>query len=82
MWIDNQVAQYKILGKTILLISEEICYGRNTIAEWESLPYYLGDVSKSIGSAIIAWQELNKQELTDEELRQTLIDNHLMSEAV
>jgi hypothetical protein len=82
MFLDSDVAKFKICGKTLLLISEEICYGRNTIADFENQLYYLGSDQQTISTAIHAWQTLNNRELTNDELRQTLIDNGHMSEAV
>ena len=73
---------FTVLGREINLYSETLEHGQNTVAEMEKRTYYLGREQPQIGAAIIAWQVFNGRELTDEELRKVLTENHLDSSAV
>jgi hypothetical protein len=72
----------KIMGQEINLFSEELDLGRNTVAEINSRYHYLGNELPNVAAAIFAWQEVNGRDLTGEELRQVMIDNHLISSAI
>lgn len=67
-----------VLGQEINLISDECYFGRNTVAEINNLYYYLGNEQATISAAILAWQISNNRELLDGELRQVMIDNHIL----
>ncbi len=82
MFVDKDVVKFKIMGKTVYLYSTDTCYGRQTVADINDQVYYLGDEPSSIASAFIAWQSVNGRDLTNEELHQALVDNHLMSEGI
>ena len=69
---------FDILGKTITLLSEEMSYGRSTVAILEDEYYYLGNEYPSISSAIFAWEALNYRSLSNKELKKILIDNKLV----
>lgn len=71
-----------VMGAVINLISDETSYGRNTVAEVGDKYHYLGDEFPGIAAAIFAWQEINGRDLTNEELHQAMVDNHLISEAI
>jgi len=43
---------------------------------------YLGKELPHIAAAILAWQMVNAHELTNEELRQVLMENHLIFEGI
>lgn len=73
---------FTVLGVDIALISDETCHGRNTVAEINNQLYYLGDELPNIYSAVLTWQDLNKKDLSQEELYQVMIDNKLISEAI
>lgn len=73
---------FKVLGKEINLYSEDMEYGRNTVAEMDDFFHYLGNETPNVAAAIFAWQEVYGRDLTNEELRQVLIDNQLLSEAI
>jgi hypothetical protein len=73
---------FTVMGKEILLYSENLESGRNTVAEIDSHYHYLGNECPTVGAAIFAWQEVNSRELTNEELRQVMLDNHLISQGI
>lgn len=73
---------FVVLGAEINLYSEMLDLGQNTVAEMGERIHYLGKENPNIAGAIIAWQEMNGRDLTDEELRQVLTENHLISGAV
>lgn len=73
---------FSVMNKEINLISEELSTGRNTVAEIDNNFYYMGAEYPSISAAIFAWQETGGHELSNDELRQVLIDNRLLSAAV
>ena len=73
---------FKILEQDIDLISDLTAYGRNTVAKIDDCYYYTGDEFPGIAAAIFAWQEVNGRELTNEELKQVMVDNHLSSEGI
>jgi hypothetical protein len=67
-----------VLDQNINFISDECYFGLNTVAEIDDEYYYLGKVSPNISMAILAWQEANNREFTNEELRQVLTDNNVL----
>lgn len=82
MLVYSDCATFKVLGKVIRLYSEELEHDRNTVAEIDEHLHYLGNELPNVAAAIFAWQEVNGRELTNEELYQVMIDNHLTSEAI
>lgn len=81
MLVYKNYETFLVLGKEILLFSEELQHTRNTVAEVDGKYHYLGNEPSNIGSAIFAWQEINGRDLTNEELKQVLNDNNLLSQA-
>lgn len=73
---------FVVIGKEINLTVENLGNTWNAVSEIEGAFHYLGNEPATIGTAIFAWQEANGRELTGEELRQVLLDNQLISEAV
>jgi hypothetical protein len=73
---------FLVMGQEVNLISDELDFGRNTVAEINNRIHYMGAESPSITTAIFAWQEVNGKELTDEEFKQVLLDNQLISGAI
>jgi CO dehydrogenase/acetyl-CoA synthase alpha subunit len=73
---------FNVLGQEIALISDETSYGRNTVAEINGHYHYLDNELTTVSSAVFAWQEVNKRDLTSEELHQVLVDNQLICSAV
>lgn len=73
---------FNVMGQEINLISDEIYCGRNTVIEVNDQYHYVGSEPPTIATAIFAWQRLNNQKLTTEELKQVMLDNHLISEAI
>jgi hypothetical protein len=69
---------FLVLGQEINLITDDCYFGRNTVAEINNQYHYLGNEKPTIGIAILAWQEFNKRELNQEELRQVMIDNQIL----
>lgn len=82
MLVYKNYSTFLVLGKEILLFSEDLDNTRNTIAEVDGQIHYLGNEPCNVASAIFAWQELNGRDLTSEELRQVLVDNNLLSQAI
>ena len=73
---------FSVLDTKVLLFSETLETGINTVAEIGQRLHYLGHEQPTIAAAILAWQEVNGRELTDEEFKKVLVDNHLTSDAV
>jgi hypothetical protein len=82
MIVYKDYVTFQVMGQEINLISDETDYGRNTVAEMSDRYHYLGDEIPNIAAAIFAWQETNGRDLTEEELRQAMIDNGLISAAI
>lgn len=82
MSVYKDVVSFVVLGDTISLISDETSHGLNTVAEINDRYHYLGNEFPGIAAAIFAWQELNGRDLTNEELHQIMVDNHLISEGI
>lgn len=82
MIVYKDYVTFTVLGEEIHLISDELDHGRNTVAEIKNRYHYLGNEYPTISTAIFAWQETNGRDLTSEELRQVMVDNHLLSEAI
>jgi hypothetical protein len=80
MIVYKNYATFILMGKEINIISEEFEAGRNTVAEIDGMYHYIGDEYPSIGAAVFIWQELNNRLLSNEELRQVMIDNNLLEE--
>lgn len=82
MIVYKDYVTFVILGEEINLISDETDYGRNTVAEIDGGFHYLGDEPANVASAVFAWQEVYGRDLSPEELRQVMVDNHLISSAI
>lgn len=82
MFVYKDYATFTVLGAKIHIISDETSYGLNTVAEINNHYHYLGNEHPNIAAAIFAWQEVNGRDLTTEELRQVMVDNHLLSQGV
>lgn len=81
MLLYRDCATFKVMNKEINIYSEDLENTRNTIAEIDDIIHYLGNEPPNVASAIFAWQEVNGRDLTNEELRQVLVDNNLLSQA-
>lgn len=73
---------FSVLGKEVNLYTEQLDYGFNTVAELDDRFHYLGNEISNIASAIFTWQEVNGRDLTNEELRQVMYENNLLSAAI
>lgn len=82
MSVYKDPVSFIVLGDTIILISDETSHGLNTVAEINDNYHYLGSEFPGVAAAIYAWQEANGRDLTNEELRQVMVDNHLISEGI
>jgi hypothetical protein len=82
MIVYKNYVTFTVMGKEINLMSEDLEHYRNTVAEVDGQYHYMGPEGNSIATAIFAWQEVNGMELTNEELKQTMIDNHLISQGI
>lgn len=81
-YVDKSCMTFKVLGEELTVISDETAYGRNTVVEIKNRFHYMADEPPNVATAIFAWQEVNGRELTSEELRQVMEDNHLVSAAI
>jgi len=66
---------FTILGQDITLISDQLDIGRNTVAYIGEKAFYLGNQYPVLATAMLTWEDINKRELTQEEIRQVLQDN-------
>jgi hypothetical protein len=82
MIVYKDYVTFTVLGQEIGLISDELDYGRSTVAEMNDKYYYMGNEYPTISTAIFAWQESFGRDLTNEELKQVMRDNHLISDAI
>jgi hypothetical protein len=82
MIVRNDGTLFKVLGQEIWLYSEDLGYDRNTVAEIGELYHHMGNEPPNVATAIFAWQEVNGRDLTSEELRQVMFDNHLISAGI
>lgn len=80
MIVYNAFKKFFVLDKEINLHTENFYFGSNTVAEMDGNFYYLGPSENSnISSAIFTWQEISGRDLTNDELRQVLRDNDIIS---
>lgn len=82
MLVYKDYATFTVMGEIINLISDETSHGINTVADFSDRYHYMGNEYPTISTAIFAWQEIYRRDLTGEELRQVMLDNHLTSEAI
>jgi hypothetical protein len=82
MVVRNDGTPFKVMGQEIWLYSEDLGYDRNTVADMGDRIHYMGNEPPNVATAIFAWQEVNGRDLTSEELRQVMIDNHLISASI
>ena len=82
MIVCNDCVSFRILGQKINLYSEDLGYCLNTVADMGDHFHYLGNELPNVLAAVFAWQEVNGRDLTNEELRQVMTDNQLISEAI
>lgn len=82
MIVRDDSKSFTVMGLEIKLYSEDLGYGLNTVADMGDHFHYLGNEQPSITAAVIAWQEVNGRDLTNEELKRVLVDNRLISEAI
>ena len=80
--IFKDCSTFSVFGEEINLYSHEFEYGANTVAEVQERFHYLGNVPTTVSTAIVIWQELNKKTLNDDELKQVLQENNLISGAI
>jgi hypothetical protein len=82
MIVRNDCVSFKVMGQTINLYSEDFGYSLSTVADMGDHFHYLGNEHPNVTAAIFAWQEVNGRDLTNEELRQVLVENNLLSAAI
>ena len=82
MIVYKDYVSFTILDKEVNIISDETESGRNTVVEIDNNYYYLGNEYPTIATAIFGWQDAFGRDLTQEELRQALIVNNLISAAI
>lgn len=81
-FVDKSYMTFKVLTEVIGIISEDTSYGRNTVVELSDHYHYMGSEPPNVATAIFAWQEVFGRDLTSEELRQVMVENHIISEAI
>jgi hypothetical protein len=64
-----------ILGQEVTIISDDLDWGTNTVANIGDKFHYMGEEQASLSTAIFAFQEMNNWELTPEEIRQVMLEN-------
>jgi hypothetical protein len=72
---------FLICGERINLFSEKIEGNRYTIVEYSGIYNHIGDEPLGLSTAIIFYEQFHNINLNDEEMRQILIDNGVISEA-
>ena len=82
MIVYKDYSTFSILDQEINLILNETDYGQSIVAEVNNKYYYLGNEKPNIGTAIIAWQQVNGRDLNDDEFRLVLIDNHIIFDGI
>ena len=82
MIVRNDGIPFKVMGQEIWLYSEDLGYDRNTVADMGNCIHYMGNEPPNVATAIFAWQEVNGRDLTNEELRQVMVDNNLISQSI
>jgi len=69
---------FKILGQEVNLYCSETYDGTlNTVAEFDTKYYYMGNESPNIIAAVIAWQKVNDRLLTQEEVNVIFKENNI-----
>jgi hypothetical protein len=82
MLVYKDYLTFTVMGKEINIISDETSYGRSTVVEIDGHYHYMDSEPPNVATAIFAWQEVNGRDLTSEELRQAMVQNHIISEAI
>lgn len=82
MVVRDDCVKFTVLGQEIKIYSENLGNSYSTVADMGDHYHYLGNECPTVTAAIFAWQEVNGRDLTNEELRQVLVDNYLISEAI
>ena len=82
MIVYKNYTTFLVLGKEINLSSEVVERTRNTVAEVDDKYYYLGNEPSNVATAIFAWQDIIGRVLTEEEFKQVLIENNILSQAI
>lgn len=80
MIVYKNYVSFVVLDTIVNLISDETDYGQTTFAEIDGEYFYRGHEEPNILTAIHAWQDIMGKEISMEETRQVMIDNHLLSE--
>lgn len=73
---------FNILEQPVHLISNETCYGQQTVAEVNEQHFYLGHADWTLSTAILVFERVYGRELTKEEVSQVLRDNNFTSQGV
>jgi hypothetical protein len=82
MIVFKDYTMYHVLDKEVVLVSDDVGSGLNTVAEIDNNYYYLGNETPNILAAILAWQEFSGKDLSEDEMKQVLMVNDLYSGAV
>lgn len=71
---------YRIFDSEVKFYADETAYGWNVVAEYNDNLFYLGNESVGIELAVTFWQDQNEKLLSQDELKQIMIDNQLIIE--
>lgn len=82
MIVYSNYVTFMILDTEVRLISDSLDTGVNTVAEVGKRLHYLGSESPTLGAAVLAWEAVNGRDLTDNEFRQVLIDNNILTSTI
>jgi hypothetical protein len=82
MLVYKDYLTFTMMGKELNVISNETSYGRSTVVEIDEHYHYMDNEPPNVATAIFAWQEVNGRDLTSEELRQVMVDNQIISQAI
>ncbi len=78
MIVSDDGIPYKVLGSELKFYADETAYGWNVVVEYNEKYHYLGSEPINIQVAVSFWQEQNNRMLSQDELKQVMLDNHLI----
>lgn len=80
MIVHDDGISYRIFDSDIKFYADDTVYGWNVVAEYNDNYYHLGNESVGIELAVSFWQDQNDKILSQDELKQIMIDNQLIAE--
>jgi hypothetical protein len=80
MIVHDDGISYRIFDSEVKFYADDTAYGWNVVAEYNNNYYHLGSESVGIELAVSFWQNQNDKILSQDELKQIMIDNQLIAE--